>query len=210
MEKFLHGFNNRFIPIELPLLDADKTYYMQFRGRYGDKDSAENSEAIYQRRLTWCDVFFVACMEAVKGKHVLITRFPIDKFTNQIITKVTVSCTKTSEPMYFNGQFYQYYPRIREEDIGTDTSNKFIDTMNFSNLYLKGMGGDYDGDQVTIKGVYTEEANQELEEFMNSKQNFIGFGGEPSKASEGDAIQSVYMFTKTLSDTTLTKDIQFT
>ena len=112
--------------------------------------------------------------------------------------------------MIVNDVYYEYYPKIREEDIGSDTSNKFIDTMNFSNLYLKGMGGDYDGDQITVKGVYTEEANQELEEFMNSKQNFITFGGKPSKASEGDVIQSIYSFTKVLSDTTLTQNIQFT
>jgi hypothetical protein len=148
-------------------------------------------------------------MEAIKGKHVLITRFPIDSYTNQIVTKVTVSCTKQSEPMIIDGTLYGYYPKIREEDIGTDTSNKFIDTMNFSNLYLKGMGGDYDGDQITVKGVYTEEANKELEEFMNSKQNFITFGGKPSKASEGDVIQSIYAFTKVLNGTKLTENIKF-
>ena len=111
--------------------------------------------------------------------------------------------------MIINGTYYEYYPKIEEKDIETDTSNRFIDTMNFSNLYLKGMGGDYDGDQVTVKGVYTEEANQELAEFMNSKQNFITFGGKPSKASEGDAIQSIYVFTKVLNDTKLTENIKF-
>ena len=111
--------------------------------------------------------------------------------------------------MIIDNIYYEYYPKIREEDIGTDTSNKFIDTMNFSNLYLQGMGGDYDGDQITVKGVYTEEANQELENFMKSKQNFITFGGKPSKASTGDAIQSIYAFTKVLSDTKLTQNIKF-
>lgn len=210
MERFLHGYNNRFVPVPIPVKNSDKTYYMSFRGRYGNIPNEENPQPVYSRFLTWCDVFFIACMEAVKGKHVLITRFPIDSFTNQIVTKVTVSCTKESEPMTVNGEFYPYYPKIRQENIGTDTSNKFIDTMNFSNLYLKGMGGDYDGDQITVKGVYTEEANAELEQFMNSKQNFVTFGGKPSKASEGDAIQSIYAFTKVLSDTKLTKNIQFT
>ena len=135
--------------------------------------------------------------------------YKCDSYTNQITTEVTVSCTKESEPIIINNILYEYYPKIRKEDIGTDTSNKFIDTMNFSNTYLKGMGGDYDGDQITVKGVYTEEANQELAEFMNSKQNFITFGGKPSKASEGDAVQSIYAFTKVLSDTKLTKNIQF-
>ena len=81
--------------------------------------------------------------------------------------------------------------------------------MILSNLYLKGMGGDYDGDTIIIKGVYTEEANKELDQFMDSKQNYLDFGGKPSKVSEGDVIQSIYAFTKVLSDTKLTQDIKF-
>ena len=34
---------------------------------------------------------------------------------------------------------------IRQKDIGANTSNMFIDTLNISNLYLDGIGGDYDG-----------------------------------------------------------------
>ena len=68
--------------------------------------------------------------------------YKCDSYTNQITTEVTVSCTKETEPMMINDIFYEYYPKIRKEDIGIDTSNKFIDTMNFSNVYLKGMGGD--------------------------------------------------------------------
>ena len=45
--------------------------------------------------------------------------------------------------MVINSNFYKTYPRIHQEDIGTDTSNKFIDTLNISNLYLDGLGGDY-------------------------------------------------------------------
>ena len=81
MERFLHGFNNRFVPIEIPVKNAKEPYYMTFRGRYGDMPNQTNPEAIFQRRLTWCDVFFIACMEAIKGKHVLITRFPINVVT---------------------------------------------------------------------------------------------------------------------------------
>ena len=37
-----------------------------------------NPESVYNRRLTWLDVFFIATYEAVKDKQVLITRFPIN------------------------------------------------------------------------------------------------------------------------------------
>lgn len=209
MERFLHGYINRFVPIEVPVKnEGNEKYYMQFKGRYGDVPPT-NPEVIYNRRLTWCDILFIAAVEATKDKHVLITRFPIDAYTNQFATKIFVSSTRETEPMTIENEYYPNYPKIREEDIGMDTSNRFIDTLTFSNLYLPGIGGDYDGDQVTIKGVYTEEANEELEEFMNSKQNFINFGGKPSRKSEGDVIQSIYVFTKVLSDTNLKEEIQF-
>ena len=111
--------------------------------------------------------------------------------------------------MYFNGQYYRYYPKIREEDIGSNTSNKFVDTLNISNLYLSGMGADFDGDQCTIKMVYTIEANEEIEEFMNSKQNLIDFGCKPLKESTGDVIQSIYGLTKVLNGTRLNNEIIF-
>ena len=61
----------------------------------------------------------------------------------------------------------------------------------------------------TIKGVYTREANDELKEFMLSKQNFVSFGVSPTRASEGDVIQAIYALTRVLSDTKLTKGISF-
>lgn len=210
MERYLHGYNNRFVPIEVPIKNSEKVFYMQFKGRYNEpKLNSDNPESIYHRRLTWCDVFFIACNEAVKDKHILVTRYPIDKFSNQIVTKVVVSSTKDTEPMYFKDEFYPYYPKIREEDIGSDTSNRFVDTFKMSNLYLPGMGGDYDGDQITCKGVYTREANDELEQFMSSKQNFIDFGCKPLRESTADVIQSIYALTKVLSDTKLTTTIEF-
>ena len=76
MDRYLHGYNNRFVPIEVPIEGTDEKYYMQFKGS-GTEGLSNNPESIYHRRLTWCDVFFMAAVEATKDKHVLITRFPI-------------------------------------------------------------------------------------------------------------------------------------
>lgn len=49
-----------------------------------------------------------------------------------------------TEPMILNiieTKYYPRYPKIRQEDIGKDTSNMFIDTLNLSNLMLNGIGG---------------------------------------------------------------------
>ena len=101
--------------------------------------------------------------------------------------------------MIINGTYYPYYPKIRPEDIGSNTSNKFVDTMQYSNIYLKAMDADFDGDQITVKGVYTEEANRELYDFrMNSKQSFISFGCRPLRPIVADSVQAIYSLTKIL------------
>ena len=44
---------------------------------------------------------------------------------------------------------------------------------------------------------------------MYSKQNFVSFGVSPTRASEGDAIQAMFALTRVLSDTKITKEINF-
>lgn len=70
------------------------------------------------------------------------------------------------------------------------------------------MGGDYDGDTCTVKGIYTDEANEELDKFMHSNANFVTFGGTPLRYPGDDVFQATYALTRVLSDN-LTKKIAF-
>ena len=83
MDRFLHGYNNRFVPIEVPVEGTDEVYYMVFKGRGLDPNEAvqnkEENGIIYSRRLTWCDIFYIAAVEATRDKQILVTRFPIKK-----------------------------------------------------------------------------------------------------------------------------------
>lgn len=101
--------------------------------------------------------------------------------------------------MIVNNVVYKHYPKIREKDIGSNTSNKFVDTFQLSNLHLGKMGGDYDGDMVSIKGIYSDEANIELDKHMNKKINYINFGVNPVMEVAKEMILSLYCVTMTLS-----------
>ena len=57
-----------------------------------------------------------------------------------------------------------------------------------------------DGDQVTVKGIYTNEANEELEEQLNSKSHFFNLGGKGVRTSDKEAMQSLYNLTLCLED----------
>lgn len=147
INKFLTGASNRFIPIEVPTIEG-LTVRLRFKGynttaeEYAKADPGKLS--IMERDLTWCDILYRAAVEATEDKHILITRYPIDTYFNEYPTKVKISSTTKTEPMIIENKFYKNYPYIRQEDIGTNTSNRFIDTLNISNLYLDGIGGDYE------------------------------------------------------------------
>ena len=203
IDRFCTGFSNRFIPITVPTIEGNEIY-LTFKGR---NMSAEDFAAgnidkfpISERYLTWCDVLFMAAVAATEDKHILITRYPIDSYFNQYPTKIRISSTTKTEPMVVRNKFYKNYPMIRQSDIGTNTSNRFIDTLNISNLYLDGIGGDYDGDQVTVKGVYSEEANAELDKQLESKSHYFNLGGKGVRTSDKEAMQSLYNLTLCLTD----------
>ena len=55
-----------------------------------------------------------------------------------------VLSTIETEPMVIGNKFYKWYPKIRQTDIGKNTSNMFIDTCNIANPYCGLMGADFD------------------------------------------------------------------
>jgi hypothetical protein len=215
IERYMKGFSNRLIPIQVPVIDSkgkNKYVYMQFRGYVQDTEKELDNPVICDRYFTWCDLLYLCCVEVTRDKKILITRFPVDSYYNQFPTNVRISSTKETEPMYipntkFTQKIYKNYPKIRQEDIGSNTSNMFIDTFHMSNSHLGSIGGDYDGDQVTIKGVYSEEANAELDKYMNSKSFMIGLDGTNVRTTTKEGIQALYSMTMILPDSNITEKI---
>lgn len=205
LKRFILGYSDRLAPIEVPLTNG-KTSYMIFKGHNVKGVDVANKSAVGQsplisRKLTWCDVLYMAAVEVVRDKHIIVSRYPMDSVYNQVTTKVRISTIKNTEPIYINGMYYRFYPHIREKDVGCNTSNMFIDTLNISNLFLEGMGGDYDGDQVSVRGVYTVEANDEIERLLTSKKFYLNLGGTNKRNSSIEAVQSIYSLTKVLPET---------
>ena len=202
LDRFIHGYSDRFRPVKVLCRVKGKQEYLdlKWKGFYKEPDVKALKN---ERPLTWCDVIYMACEEAVKDRMILITRYPIDTFYNEFATKIRLASTIETEEAVFDNVVYTHYPKIRKEDIGKDTSSSFIDTMNICNGYLDSIGGDYDGDMVTIKGVYTDEANAELKKQLASNIHFINLGGNPVISTSKESIQALYAMTLTLPETKL-------
>lgn len=215
LKQFCYSRDTRMTPVELPGVvqeDPNKVLFMWFKAERWQtpEEAREGVEPILQRPLTWVDVIYIAAKRATEGKKISITRFPYDSYFNTIYTGIEVSSTKETEPLYINGEYYQFYPKIRIGDILQPSKNKFIDTMRLSNLYLGGMGGDYDGDTIVAKGSFFNETNDELANFVDSKANYIDLGCSNIRKSSNEAVQAIYNLTKVLkNDTSKLTDPQF-
>ena len=74
----------------------------------------------------------------------------------------------------------------------------FIDTLQFTNLNLPSIVGDYDGDQTGVKGTWSVEANEECMNIINSKAYYLDLNCINVKKSTNEAIQCIYSLTKVL------------
>lgn len=86
LKKFVYGFSNRFEPVTTEAVDESGKEYtcsLVFKGRnitpaQYEKGDTSGESSLINRRLTWCDILFMATNEAVEDKCVLITRYPMN------------------------------------------------------------------------------------------------------------------------------------
>ena len=205
IDTYIKDPESRFNKIEVPT-KSNKKLYLTFTGTRIDPTNTSEISGTAFRPMTWTDILYMACYDVTKDKHCLVTRYPLLDEFGIFIGKIRVLSTTDTIPMSFNNRLYKYYPNIDFSIPHERMATKFIDSAQFSNSYLPGLDGDYDGDQTTIKILFTQEANEECENYMNSKSYFINASGKNIRFVENEAIQTFYTMTKEPSnkDRTLT------
>ena len=78
--------------------------------------------------------------------------------------------------VFFNGILYPRYP-ILNYKTSEDIEGMFTDTMRMFSTYLAAMGADYDGDQISTQGVFTQEGNEDVYKHMKEISNVVGING---------------------------------
>ena len=196
MDTFIKDPESRFNKIEVPVKNSNKKFYLALSGMRMDSSNTSELSATVNRPMTWTDLLYIAAVDVCKDKHVLITRYPVTDEFGLFVAKIRVSSTIETMPLQFNGQLYKFYPVIDPDLPIHKIGSHFIDSVQFSNSYLEGMGGDYDGDQTTVKIIFTLEANEECERVINNKSFFINSAGSNIRVISKEAIQTFFAITK--------------
>jgi hypothetical protein len=193
IDRFVKDPSSRYDKIEVPTTDKKK-HYLIFQGRYTHEDG--RTATIANRYLTWTDLLYMAAVDVTTDKHIMVTRYPILDNFGIFIARIRVSSTLKTTSVEVNDKIYKWYPLIDLDMTKEQVANNFIDTTCFSNSYLAGLDGDYDGDQTTNKILWTQEANDECEKVMNSKSFILSSTGKNMREIELEPIQTLYVLTK--------------
>ena len=176
--------------------EDNKYHPVKFTGRNRQYNDSKMDSSIANRDLTWTDIFYQASVDVTKNKHIYVTRYPLEDYFGIYPSKVSVLSTFKTMPQYIEDTYYPYYPVI-DPDMDKDVvSGLFVDSLQPFNAFLSGLGGDFDGDMVTIRGVFTQEANIEAERIMNNPTNILNLLGENNRPVSMECIQTLYDMTK--------------
>ena len=196
MEEYMNSIGTRFSTIPLKLENGEEVC-MAFTGSsYSKSPNDPGASSISTRPLTWTDVFFMAAMETLTDKHVYITRYPMVDYYNIYPCGVTpVSTTKTTRCVV-DGVVYQNYPVIDITKSESEISTMFIDTIQISNIFLDAIGGDYDGDTVSVRMVYSLEANKEAAQFIRHMKLYVHNSGAYNRKIGNEPYLTFFNMTK--------------
>lgn len=207
IDKFVHNPLTRFDRIVAPITEEELKkikmkgpIYLKFSGRLYNKESLSTVEKdkdnIVTRDLTWTDLMFMACEDVLKDKHIWTTRYPMLDYFGSYPNRISVISTRETIPMVINNTLYKNYPKIDLSIKISDLDSVFRDTVNIPSVFLAAMDADHDGDQTTIKGSFSKEANEECEALINSKANILSIQGNSVRTISNEAIQTLYSLTK--------------
>ncbi len=212
LTRWINNPSSRFDYIEIPIREDDRKKfgikgprYLMLNGysytstsmaRTAYQTNGTNNGVLLERPMTWTDLLYMAAFDVSEDKHVEITRYPMLDYLGTFFSRIYVISTRQTVPMIINDKLYETYPYIQTNIPKGRVEAQFIDSYKICPLYLPGLDGDHDGDQITSKMVFSKEANEEIERIMTSKSNILTIDGGSIRSIGNEGIQTLYTLTK--------------
>ena len=212
LTRWVNNPSSRFDPIELPIREDDRkkfgikgkiylnmggysyTTTTYARAAFNNHNTTEGT--VVSRPITWTDILYMAAVDMSEDKHVEVTRYPMLDYLGTYFSRIYVISTRETVPMIVNDKLYEEYPVVNLNVPKTRIESLFIDSYKICPLYLPGLDGDHDGDQVTSKILFSKEANEDAERIMFSKSNILTIDGASIRSIGNEGIQTLYTLTK--------------
>lgn len=182
LKRFIKSAADKDTPIEVSVLNKQTGKKEIVNISLKEKDVTSNT--IIDRELTILDVIYICAREVIQGKHALITRYPIALNQNISPFRIKAGGTlKMHETEIYIGHIfaksYDEYPYINYEGSKNPKIwGDLIRVLLVGNICLESFNGDYDGDVLHMRCLFSNQANAEAEKMIMSKANFFNANGD--------------------------------
>ena len=184
IEKLVNGYEKlpaRHNPIIIDnryaaLLYRDKTSFKVF---YDIDELPEGFNKENVKPLTWTEMFYLSVYETAKTKVAgYNTRYPITNAMGSVYPSlVHLRTTLRSECLRpLNEEWQEDLTRLSAIHMPILNEPHF-DSLSIHPSKAPGLSSDHDGDKMSFNMVVTEEANEEIRDFLHSKKAFIDPAG---------------------------------
>lgn len=102
--------------------------------------------------------------------------------------------TKKTKEQQLGDRYLPDYPIVYDDYVCDDSM--FVDTVRPHNSYLAAIGGDYDGDTVSLRAVFSIEANLEADKLVWSKKNLLDQQGKGLRPLGKEAVIAAFCLTR--------------
>lgn len=187
IKKFIYGTSTRYETIDIPENTDGLKLKMKIAGKFGKENTS------ITRDMTWTDILYIVCSDVLADKHVYATRYPIEDQFSITPSKMSILSTHDTTPAIIGDKTYKFYPIVQPDK---PSDRDFIDSLVLPLAYLTGYGADFDGDQMSITGVFTNEANEDAYRQSMDKKNILTITTENIRVAQRDFVQTYYALTK--------------
>lgn len=134
----------------------------------------------FVRPLTYLELIYLAGYRHWNKNAAFVTRYPVENFLSSYPSKIYVKTTSVGDLRYELGPDWTRlgddyraleYPRFDGE------ATTYHDSVSISPSRLAPLGGDFDGDQVSVVGVYTQDGIAEIDRYLTKRAAYLRAGG---------------------------------
>ena len=138
------------------------------------------------RPITYAELFYLSIYDVSNKYPAYLTRFPVADIGGIYPTTLYLKTTVNSRTVTYIESGKEV--KLTEYPILTE---KFYNSLSPHVSKLAGLGGDYDGDTVSLNIVLTEESIKEIKDYLNNKEFYITPSGELAHSMSIDTIDLV-------------------
>jgi len=183
INEYIKSVETRFRYLQIPhMTKPNHMYILHFKNIMG-------------KELNLTEILYIITQRIIDNKHVYVKRYPIENYHSIYASKIKLLTTTRVKKIDIDGYVYENFPDMDYHK--GDILNAFIDSVLLNNSMIPAIGGDFDGDTVGLAGVFSNEANKEADEIINSPRYFVDINGKNVRFIDSkEMISTFYSITK--------------